>query len=152
MHGTRTEKIRGAMHEEVAREREVLAVKHSFDLDDTIIAVMVGISGSTGEGEYRFALDTGATQTTISLSVLQTIGCNAQNKIADAEVVTGSGVGEYPIHLLAKVEALDFARNDFPVMGMAIPEKASFAGVLGKDFFRGKVLTIDFRNGTIEVS
>jgi len=138
------------MHQEISR-LEIPTVKRSFDLDDTIIAIDVAIQGPSGSGDYRFALDTGATQTTIALPVLRLIGCNDLNKIGDAEVVTGSGVETFPIFLLPAVEALDLTRSAFAVMGMSFPEKASFAGVLGKDFLRGKVLTIDFRVGTIEL-
>lgn len=54
---------------------------------------------------------------------------------------------EYRLSLFS---ALGVEKTDFEAASLDF-RTMSFDGVLGKDFFRDRVLTIDFRNGTIDL-
>ena len=64
----------------------------------------------------------------------------------------GSG-GEYvPRVVVSRLKALGEHRVNFPVLSHTLPSSASVDGLLGLDFLRGKVLRIDFRQGTLALN
>lgn len=67
------------------------------------------------------------------------------------QITTGSGVEFAPRVVLQKITALGLERTAFPVLGHTLPPSAAVDGLLGLDFFRGHVLTIDFRAGRVDV-
>jgi hypothetical protein len=123
----------------------------SFDVNDSIIPVMVDIQGPTDRSILRFALDTGATQTAVAIEELERMGFLIPKESDVTQLVTGSGKVNVIELSLPRIMALGHSLSDFPVLGVEIPPEATFDGVIGKDFFRDRVLTIDFRNGTIEL-
>lgn len=54
--------------------------------------------------------------------------------------------------VLNRFTALGQDRIDFPDLSQALPPGAEIDGVLGLDFLRGQVLTLDFRVGLITLS
>lgn len=84
-------------------------------------------------------------------SKIAEIGYSQAGKESNIEVATGGGkVNVWELELLS-LTALGNTKERFPVLAVPIPEEATFDGVIGKDFFRGRILTIDFRNGTIDL-
>jgi hypothetical protein len=80
-------------------------------------------------------------------SLLVAVGCDPATAEQRTEVTTGSGVefaAEVPVD---KILALEQHREDFPVLAHTLPPSAGVDGVLGLDFLRGLILTIDFHNG-----
>lgn len=123
-----------------------------FDVDDTIIPVMIEIEGPILRRTLRFALDTAATQTAVSTKELVNMGFpEPDENSGGVKLVTGSSTVYVTEFVLPRITALGHHFADFPVLGVPIPPDATFDGVLGKDFFRLKVLTIDFRNGLIDL-
>jgi hypothetical protein len=53
---------------------------------------------------------------------------------------------------LEKVAALGLERTAFSVLAHTLPPSAGVDGLLGLDFLRGQVLTVDFRSGRIVVA
>jgi hypothetical protein len=51
-----------------------------------------------------------------------------------------------------KIEALGQERLNFSVIAHTLPPSASVDGVLGLDFMRSHVLTLDFQNGEITLT
>jgi hypothetical protein len=100
----------------------------------------------------RLALDTGATGTLINVGVLVSIGYDPSLAPDRQQVTTGSGVEFVPRISLSNVKALGEERNQFSVLCHTLPPSAGVDGLSGLDFFRGQVLTIDFRSGQISVS
>jgi hypothetical protein len=53
---------------------------------------------------------------------------------------------------LQRLTALGRERLGFPVLGHTLPPSAGVDGLLGVDFFRGLVLTIDFGAGQVHLA
>jgi hypothetical protein len=68
------------------------------------------------------------------------------------QFTTGSGVESAPRLTIDKIETLDQERLHFPVVAHTLPPSASVDGVLGLDFFRNYVLTLDFQKGEITLA
>ncbi len=97
---------------------------------------------------FYLALDTGATETTLNAQILADIGYDLASypKVA---MTTGSGIIEAPELVVSQVEALGQTHENFSVLAHTLPPTATIDGLLGLDFLRGKVITIDFRLGKI---
>lgn len=52
---------------------------------------------------------------------------------------------------LERFEALGESRESFPVVAHTLPPSATVDGLLGLDFFRGRRLLLDFRQGLLEI-
>jgi hypothetical protein len=48
--------------------------------------------------------------------------------------------------------AMGQERTDFPVLAHTLPPSASVDGLLGLDFLRRQIVTIDFRRGIISLA
>ncbi len=66
-------------------------------------------------------------------------------------MTTGSGV-EYATRInVTRIRALGQSRDNLPVLGHTLPPSAGVDGLIGLDFLRDQILTINFRQGTIEL-
>jgi hypothetical protein len=54
--------------------------------------------------------------------------------------------------VLTRFTALGQSRFGFPVLAYSLPAYASVSGLLGLDFLRDQVLSIDFRAGQISLA
>jgi predicted aspartyl protease len=123
-----------------------------FDGQRGLIVVPVRVTGSSGTAVVRLALDTGATRTLINSSLLVAVGYDPTATIARIEVTTGSGV-EYAVLIsISKIEALGREFTQFPVLAYTLPPSAGVDGVLGLDFLRGRLLSIDFQHGRLTLA
>jgi hypothetical protein len=71
---------------------------------------------------------------------------------ASVQATTASGVIMMPRLPVHRLIALGRDRTNFFVLAHIPPPSTSFDGLLGLDFLRGQVLTIDFRLGQITLS
>ena len=53
---------------------------------------------------------------------------------------------------ISKIEALGRELTQLPVLAHTLPPSAGVDGVLGLDFLRGQLLSIDFRNGRLTLA
>lgn len=120
-----------------------------FNTHQGLIIVQARLWGPKGDTYAQFALDTGATITTVSADVLVSIGYDPVAAPGRVQMTTASGVEYAPRLLIDKIESLDQERTTFPVIAHTLPPSATVDGLLGLDFFRGQELVIDFRNGQI---
>jgi hypothetical protein len=97
----------------------------------------------------RFALDTGATRTLIRDTVLVAAGYDPAQATTRVQIITGSSVELVPVVRVSRIQALGQSRTDFPVLAHSPPSGLRVDGLLGLDFLRGCVLTLDFRAGQI---
>jgi hypothetical protein len=67
-------------------------------------------------------------------------------------VLTGRGFQILPRLVLRRFTSLGQDRLDFPVLSHALSPVSGIDGLLGLDFLRGQVLTLDFRGGLITLS
>jgi predicted aspartyl protease len=117
-----------------------------------LVIVEAVISGPTGIGTIYFALDTGATRTVIEPALMAAVGLDSSQATVFATMTTESAVVTVPSTTLGRLSALGQQRNNFPVLVHPLPATAGADGMLGLDFFRQQVLTIDFRAGQISVA
>lgn len=115
-----------------------------------LVIVQVSIRGPKGSGIARLAVDTGATETTLSRRSLRAVGVDpAQLGLRTVSVITGSGVVAVPLVTLNLLDALGQQRSNFTVQAHTLPPGLPIDGVLGLDFFRSGRLVVDFRTGFV---
>jgi predicted aspartyl protease len=123
-----------------------------FDARQGLLIIAAELQGPTGNALLRLALDTGATSTLLSNSLLVAVGYDPADSEDRVEITTGSGV-EYVARVkLLKLTALGHERLDFAVLAHTLPPSAGVDGLLGLDFLRGLHLTVDFQSGTIDLT
>jgi hypothetical protein len=123
-----------------------------FDPANGLIVVSAKLTGPTGNTVARLALDTGATGSLICAAPLVFIGYDPALVADLAQVTTGSGVEFAPLVRLERIAALGQVRTGFSVLCHTLPPSAGVDGLLGLDFFRGKVLTVDFAKGEVSLT
>ena len=121
----------------------------SFNPQQGLILVEAELDGPTGTTAARLALDTAATQTVIAAGLLRAVGYDLLGAVSWAQLTTGSGVAFVPMLSVSRLTALGHDRLNLLVLAHTLPPSTSADGVLGLDFLRGHVLTIDFQAGQI---
>jgi predicted aspartyl protease len=96
-------------------------------------------------------LDTGATTTSLSPKILRLLGYDPSMAIGHAQLITGSGTATAPLLILNRVSALGHHAIGMHVLARGLPANAAADGLLGLDFLRDHVLTIDFPLGQISL-
>jgi predicted aspartyl protease len=127
-------------------------VIYPFDPEDGLIVVQTELIGPSGSAILRLALDTGATTTLVNVGMLVALGCDPATAPEHVQITTGSGVELAPVVSLGQVSALGRTRSDFVVLGHTLPASSGIDGLLGLDFFRDRVLTLDFRLGEMALA
>jgi hypothetical protein len=97
-------------------------------------------------------LDTGATTSLIRSTLLVAVGYDPDAATDRVQVTMGNGIETVPQLVLNRLSALGQHRLGLPVLSHARPPTAGIDGLLGLDFLRGSVLTIDFQNGQIALA
>jgi predicted aspartyl protease len=120
-----------------------------FDPSHGPILVKAEVTGSDRSLALQLILDTGATTSLLNDAVLETLGYDLASVTDRVRITTGSLVTSVPKVDLTRLTALGQHRFGFPVLAHTLPVSASVHGLLGLDFLRGGVLTIDFRSGRI---
>ncbi|MEM1294833.1 MAG: retropepsin-like aspartic protease [Verrucomicrobiota bacterium] len=121
----------------------------AFEAGKRLIIVRAEVSGPEGSAILSMALDTGATHTFIRSERIVRLGYDLSSSPNKTEVTTGSGVEYVPVITVSQFSALGQQHLDFSVTAMDLPENATIDGVIGLDFLRNSVLTLDFRKGQI---
>jgi hypothetical protein len=116
------------------------------------IAIDASLSGPTGQADLRLILDTGATTSLIRSTILIAVGCDPDASPDRLQVAMGGGIQLIPRVVLNRLSALGQHRLGFPVLSHSILPAAGIDGLLGLDFLRGTILTIDFRAGRITLT
>ena len=121
----------------------------SFDARSGLIVIPAKVYGQEQDVVIRLALDTGATSSVVSTSIVVFLGYDPVSVPDRVEITTGSGVEYCASITLRRIEALDRALDEFSILCHTLPPSAGVDGLLGLDFFRGCYLGIDFRMGEI---
>jgi hypothetical protein len=123
----------------------------AFDAHGGLIIVRAELTGPSGSGLLRLALDTGGTTTLINVAMLVAIGYDPALATDRVQVTTGSGVEFAPRVEMQRLTALGQQRYGLQVLGHTLPPSSGVDGLLGLDFFRGLRLSIDFRSGHLNI-
>ena len=125
---------------------------HAFNVKQGPILVEAEAVGPTGSANLKLVLDTGATTSLINLATLLYLGFDPDQPSRHVRMTTGSTVEVVPIIVLTRLSALGQRRFGFPVIAHALPPSSAVDGLLGLDFLRDQVLTIDFRAGQLTLT
>jgi predicted aspartyl protease len=117
-----------------------------------LIHVEAELEGPAGNVNVLLALDTGATGTTVSDRLLRIAGYDPAAAPAQVRLTTASGTASIPQLAVTRLTTLGRDRMGFAVLALTLPSGTAVDGVLGLDFLRGCVLTIDFRAGQITLA
>lgn len=124
----------------------------AFNSSQGPIIVEASLSGPTGQADVRLLLDTGATTGLIRSTILVAVGYDPDHSSDRVAVAMGNGVEVVPRLTLNRLSALGRHRLAFPVLAHSLPPVAAIDGLLGLDFLRGSVLTVDFALGIITLA
>jgi hypothetical protein len=123
-----------------------------FDPDARSILIPVRVVGPRESHRLRCAVDTGSTQTVLPATVLRLIGYDLSRPVRRTRIRAATGVARAPVIRVSAVAALDRVRTDLEVAAHDLPLGTTADGLLGLDFFRGLVLTLDFARGRVGLS
>ena len=125
---------------------------HAFNPGSGPILVAATATGPAGSANLKLVLDIGATRSLIDLTTLLLLGFDPAQSPQRIQMTTGSSVEVVPVVVLTRLSALGQHRFGFPVMAHALPKGSDVDGLLGLDFLRGHVLTIDFQASWINLA
>jgi hypothetical protein len=126
-------------------------VSFAFDPREVLILVEARLWGPGGHYAFRFGLDTGATETVVSVDKLAFLGYGISLTDERTRLITGSSAAFASRATLQRILALGQERSEFPVLAYTLPTEIGVDGMLGLDFLRGMRLTIDFRAGQLSL-
>lgn len=124
-----------------------------FDLQDENSLIIIN-AVIEDKFEFRLAIDTAATHTTIDSNILFLAGYEFKNTIYEVEVETANGIIINEIYEVGKFEALGIEKENFKVQVydfIAHGISSEYDGVIGLDFLRGSSIILDFKNSKIKV-
>ena len=124
---------------------------YSFNPVGRLVIVEAEIVGPVRPQLVRLALDTAANGSMVDPAILTSIGYDLTNlpRTVDAATVSGH-VFVPPLHV-SSLSCLGRTITNFRVVAHRLPN-TSVDGILGLDFLRGHVLTIDFVKGEITLT
>jgi predicted aspartyl protease len=121
-----------------------------FDATGPLIVLDAEATGPVRMERVNLILDTGATQSVFRPQILRHLGYTIP--IGGISVTAATGSVSAPDIVLDRLVTLERDEIDFPVLALDLPWSVPAEGLLGLDFLRGRVLTIDFRQGHIELN
>jgi hypothetical protein len=123
-----------------------------FDPTQGPIVIEAELSGPTGRSSLRLLLDTGATESLVDPLMLVAVGHDPDTSRDHVQVAMGGGIATVPRVTLNRLKAFGKHRVGFRVLSHQLPAAAGVDGLLGLDFFRREILTLDFRAGVASLS
>ncbi len=127
-------------------------MSHPFNPKHGPVLVDAEVTGPSRSITHRLILDTGATTTLLKETVLLALGYDLASVSDRVQMTTGSLVTSVPRVVLTRLSALGQHRFGFPVLAYTLATGVSVSGLLGLDFLRDQMLTLDFRVGQIALS
>jgi predicted aspartyl protease len=108
-----------------------------FDPNARSVLVAVTMFGPQFDHNFRFAVDTAATVTSIRTDHLRGLGYDLSRPIRQTRIRSATGTALVPVFRVSRIEALGQTRTDFLVAAHDLPLGVEADGLLGLDFFRG---------------
>ena len=113
--------------------------------------VPVTVEGPQQAHTFRFLLDTGSSMTSMRAEFLRLLGFNPVAATRRRRMRSATGSVTAPILTVPRLISLGQSRSDFEIEAHDPPPAITADGLLGLDFFRGLVLTLDFARGRISL-
>ena len=123
-----------------------------FDPRLPVIVVPALVVGPSRVIRVELALDTGAGQTMIRPRFLVSAGYNPSRAVRQKQFRSVTGSATASIIDVQGLSCLGHMRTNLPVIAHDPPPAIIYDGLLGLDFFRGHVLTLDFIAGRIRLA
>jgi hypothetical protein len=104
--------------------------------------------------QFRLALDTAATHTTIDSNVLYFSGYELKNSKGEQEVETSNGIIIVETYDVEHLECLGIVKNNFEVQVydfLAHGISSDYDGIIGLNFLREHKFCVDMAKGEISV-
>ncbi len=121
-----------------------------FPKNKGLILCSAKISGHHRSAFLPLALDTGATNTIISLKTAQALGLlKNQKKQVTMVIATSGGNKTCPVIAIPEFSCLGITKRNLQVICYDLPSKRPVEGLLGLNFFKGMQMVIDFQKGLI---
>ena len=117
-----------------------------------IVVRNIKITDPKGSVWVDLILDSGATFTALSWSVLKIIGYDPAIVPGRQEIITANGVIEVPKLRVKSITVGNIEAQDVEVICHDIPELAGIRGLLGLSFLEHFKTVLDFREGYLEIS
>jgi predicted aspartyl protease len=127
-------------------------MSHPFNSKHGPVLVDAEVTGPSRSITLRLVLDTGATTTLLKETVLLALGYDLASVTDRVQMTTGSLVTSVARVVLTRLSALGQHRFGFPVLAYTLAASVSVSGLLGLDFLRDQMLTLDFRAGQIALT
>lgn len=124
----------------------------AFNSQKPFVFVRGLLVGPSGTRLVGFALDTGATLSSLSEAVLLSVGYDLQATTRVHRIETGVGSVTLPEIEVQELLLLGQTRLRFALVAQTFEFDAPFDDLLGLDFLRGHRLCLDFARGEIELS
>ncbi len=123
-----------------------------FEPGQRLIRLRVKLRGPWGEAAPWFALDTGATRTVIAERTVRALGIDTSIlprpfRVAAATQTTPAGEVT-----LQSLSVLGKTWDEPKLIFYPLNPSTRVEGLLGLDFFRDRILKIDFQRGRIELN
>lgn len=125
--------------------------KYKIDPEAPVIVLSVTMRGEEIEKKIEMALDTGATYTMIPWEVAEVLGYEPAVSKDRVSMVTASGVERAPLITLKSISVLGKDADNVQTVVHNLPEKSYVDGLLGLSFLKSFKLSLDFRNGILEL-
>jgi Aspartyl protease len=122
-----------------------------FDPQAKSLPLPVHVVGPRLSYTLRCALDTASEITVLPARFLRLLGCDFSRPAGRTRLRTATGIATAPLIRIPAIHALDRVRTDLLVAANDMPLGVEADGLLGLDFFRELILTLDFARGNISL-
>ena len=119
----------------------------TFEPTARSVLVPVLVVGPRRPYRFRFAVDTGATQTVLSATLARTLGFDFDRPTSRTRIRSATGTALVPVFESIQVTTFGHSREGFRIAVQDFPLGVQADGLLGLDFYRGFVLRLDFAHG-----
>ncbi|MGA1796657.1 MAG: TIGR02281 family clan AA aspartic protease [bacterium] len=124
--------------------------RYRFDAKLPIITLYAKLEGKITV-KPKLALDTGATYVMIPWEIAEVLGLEPELSGERVDIVTASGVEKVPLVTLKSVTVLGKEAKMVKAAIHDLPPRSYVDGLLGLSFLRNFKVSLDFRQGILEI-
>jgi hypothetical protein len=131
-------------------------MKYSFEKDPEGEIILVSVK-LDGIHSFKMLLDTGASRTTFDITALLLVGYDVKSCLLNEAnmIETANGIVKVNFFEAISITSMGHTVHQMPVQlydFMAHGILSDYDGMLGLDFFKNTVFSIDMENHTVEIN